>query len=196
MYNHNHSNLRVMTIREVSEYLKIPLSTLYELVKKGKIRGVKIGRHWRFLEEDILHYLRNGCHPSDGQHPETNFREMERRQHPRINAESSAKLTVHLSSQSGIGKEGMIRNFSEGGMIFVYTESQANTEESGTHGPKAKPGVGDPIKISFEVPGKTPRSVELEGRVIHRFTNGKIAVGIKFRNISEEDRGAIRNYVG
>ncbi|MBI3306795.1 MAG: helix-turn-helix domain-containing protein [Candidatus Omnitrophica bacterium] len=45
---------RIMTIREVSEYLKIPVSTLYSLSKKGIIRGVKLGKCWRYLETDIL----------------------------------------------------------------------------------------------------------------------------------------------
>ena len=49
---------RVMSIKEVSEFLKIPLSTIYELAYKGKLRGVKFGRHWRFLEEDILSYFK------------------------------------------------------------------------------------------------------------------------------------------
>jgi len=49
---------KVMTVKEVSDFLKIPLSTIYDLVQKGKIRGVKFGKHWRFLEEDILAYFR------------------------------------------------------------------------------------------------------------------------------------------
>ena len=57
MNNRDQPEQRVMTIKQVSEYLKIPASTIYELAKKGKIRGVKLGKHWRFLEEDILSYL-------------------------------------------------------------------------------------------------------------------------------------------
>ena len=54
---------RVMTIGEVSEYLRIPISTVYSLAQKGKLKGVKAGRHWRFLEEEIVNYLRgNGVH--------------------------------------------------------------------------------------------------------------------------------------
>jgi len=49
---------RVMSVKEVSDFLKIPISTIYDLAKKGKIRGAKFGRHWRFLEEDILSYFR------------------------------------------------------------------------------------------------------------------------------------------
>ena len=49
---------KVLTIYEVSELLRIPASTIYDLAKKGRIRGVKFGKHWRFLEEDILGYFK------------------------------------------------------------------------------------------------------------------------------------------
>ncbi len=51
-------NRKIMTIEEVSAFLRIPASTIYELAKKGKIRGVKFGKHWRFLEEDILGFFK------------------------------------------------------------------------------------------------------------------------------------------
>jgi len=53
----------ILTIQEVSEYLQIPVSTLYYLAQKRKIPGAKIGRHWRFLREEISNYLR-GEEPS------------------------------------------------------------------------------------------------------------------------------------
>ncbi|MBI3313414.1 MAG: helix-turn-helix domain-containing protein [Candidatus Omnitrophica bacterium] len=43
-----------MTVQEVSEYLKIPVSTLYVLSKKRLIPAAKVGKHWRYLESDIL----------------------------------------------------------------------------------------------------------------------------------------------
>lgn len=60
MKNQDASGKRIMTIKELSDYLRIPLSTIYDLTKKGKIRGVKFGKHWRFLEDEILDYLRFG----------------------------------------------------------------------------------------------------------------------------------------
>ena len=50
---------KVMTIGEVSEFLKIPVSTLYVLAQQGRLRGAKFGRQWRFLEEDILNHFRS-----------------------------------------------------------------------------------------------------------------------------------------
>ena len=47
----------VMTIEELAAYLKIPKSTLYKLVREGKIPSQKIGRHWRFRKGAIDHWL-------------------------------------------------------------------------------------------------------------------------------------------
>lgn len=49
----------VLTIGELSAYLKIPKSTLYKLVREDKIPSQKIGRHWRFLKRAIDHWLEN-----------------------------------------------------------------------------------------------------------------------------------------
>ena len=35
----------VLTIEELSIYLKIPKSTLYKLVREGKVPSQKVGRH-------------------------------------------------------------------------------------------------------------------------------------------------------
>jgi excisionase family DNA binding protein len=47
----------VLTIQELAVYLKIPKSTLYKLVREGKIPSQKIGRHWRFRKGAIDHWL-------------------------------------------------------------------------------------------------------------------------------------------
>lgn len=47
----------VLTIEELSAYLKIPRSTLYKLAREGKIPSQKIGRHWRFRKETIDRWL-------------------------------------------------------------------------------------------------------------------------------------------
>ncbi|MEW6137998.1 MAG: helix-turn-helix domain-containing protein [Thermodesulfobacteriota bacterium] len=47
----------VLTIDELSVYLKIPKSTLYKLVREGKVPSQKIGRHWRFGKKAIDRWL-------------------------------------------------------------------------------------------------------------------------------------------
>jgi excisionase family DNA binding protein len=47
----------ILTVDEIADYLKIPRSTIYKLVREGKIPAQKIGRHWRFRKEAIVHWL-------------------------------------------------------------------------------------------------------------------------------------------
>ena len=47
----------VLTIEELSVYLKIPKSTLYKLVREGRVPSQKVGRHWRFRKETIDRWL-------------------------------------------------------------------------------------------------------------------------------------------
>lgn len=43
----------IMTIKEVSEYLKLAEKTAYRLAAQGKIPGFKIGGSWRFRRSEI-----------------------------------------------------------------------------------------------------------------------------------------------
>jgi excisionase family DNA binding protein len=49
----------VLTIEDLSVYLKISKSTLYKLVREGKVPCQKVGRHWRFHKEAIERWLGN-----------------------------------------------------------------------------------------------------------------------------------------
>jgi excisionase family DNA binding protein len=56
----------VLTIDELSEYLKIPKSTLYKLLQEGKIPGQKVGRHWRFHRDVIDRWLGDNKKAGEG----------------------------------------------------------------------------------------------------------------------------------
>jgi len=49
----------VLKIEEISKWLRIPKSTIYKLCLEGQIPGTKIGRHWRFVREDIEIWLKD-----------------------------------------------------------------------------------------------------------------------------------------
>jgi excisionase family DNA binding protein len=42
-----------MTIKELSEYLKLNEKTAYRLASEGKIPGFKVGGSWRFRRDEI-----------------------------------------------------------------------------------------------------------------------------------------------
>jgi excisionase family DNA binding protein len=54
----------VLTIEELSAYLKVPKSTLYKLVREGKVPCQKVGRHWRFHKNAIDVWLQEHPEPS------------------------------------------------------------------------------------------------------------------------------------
>jgi excisionase family DNA binding protein len=47
----------ILTLRELSEYLKIAEKTLYAYAVKGQVPGIKIGGNWRFRKSDIEVWL-------------------------------------------------------------------------------------------------------------------------------------------
>jgi len=57
--NNMHENRpgEILTLEELSSYLKIPKSTIYKLVREGKIPAQKVGRHWRFRKQAIDRWL-------------------------------------------------------------------------------------------------------------------------------------------
>jgi excisionase family DNA binding protein len=55
----------VMTIADLSKYLKISRSTLYKLAQEGKLPAQKVGRHWRFHKEVIDGWLAQGTKRSN-----------------------------------------------------------------------------------------------------------------------------------
>jgi len=48
---------QVMTLEELSHYLKLPKSTVYKLVQEGRIPGQKLGKQWRFGKQAIDQWL-------------------------------------------------------------------------------------------------------------------------------------------
>jgi excisionase family DNA binding protein len=51
---------KILTAKEVAEYLQLTEITIYKYVTEGKIPGYKIGSRWRFEKEKIDELLKNG----------------------------------------------------------------------------------------------------------------------------------------
>jgi excisionase family DNA binding protein len=50
----------IMTVEEVSEYLKLAQSTIYKLLSEGKLPGRKIGGSWRFSRRALDEWIEGG----------------------------------------------------------------------------------------------------------------------------------------
>ena len=46
-------NSHVMTVKELSDYLKVHPSTVYRQLKRGQLPAFKVGSDWRFNVESI-----------------------------------------------------------------------------------------------------------------------------------------------
>jgi excisionase family DNA binding protein len=47
----------ILTVKEVSELLKIHHSTVYRMIREGIIPAFKIGPDWRFQRDQIVHWI-------------------------------------------------------------------------------------------------------------------------------------------
>ncbi len=48
---------KVMTIKEVADYLGVHTSTIYKYAQSGTIPAFKIGSDWRFSQKHIDHWI-------------------------------------------------------------------------------------------------------------------------------------------
>jgi len=52
------ADAEILTIREVSEYLKVTERTIYRLAAAKKVPGFKVGGAWRFSKAEIDQWIR------------------------------------------------------------------------------------------------------------------------------------------
>ena len=50
-------NQDILTVKELCELLRIHSSTLYKLLRQGKIPSFRIGKEWRFRKDVITRWL-------------------------------------------------------------------------------------------------------------------------------------------
>jgi len=50
----------IMTVDEVSDYLRLAQSTVYKLLNEGKLPGRKVGGSWRFSRQVLDEWIKMG----------------------------------------------------------------------------------------------------------------------------------------
>jgi excisionase family DNA binding protein len=50
---------KLITAKELAQFLKLSESTIYKLASNGEIPGLKIGDSWRFDQQDIESLIRS-----------------------------------------------------------------------------------------------------------------------------------------
>lgn len=50
-------NIKLYTIKEVQDILRVTRRTLYSCIKDGRLHAIKVGRYWRVPEESLRLFL-------------------------------------------------------------------------------------------------------------------------------------------
>lgn len=56
---------RLLTVPEAAGYLRVSVATVYRLLRRGAMPGVKVGKSWRIPQATLDAYL-GATHPSTG----------------------------------------------------------------------------------------------------------------------------------
>lgn len=54
------TDIKLFTLDEVADILKVTKRTLYNYIKAGKLPAVKIGKYWRVSEENLKAFIETG----------------------------------------------------------------------------------------------------------------------------------------
>lgn len=52
--------MKVYTLEELVELLKVTKRTLYNYIKEGKLKAVKMGKYWRVTQKQLDAFLNEG----------------------------------------------------------------------------------------------------------------------------------------
>ena len=53
-------SFKLYTIDEIAEILKVTQRTVYNYIKSGSLKAIKIGKYWRVRHEDLALFLETG----------------------------------------------------------------------------------------------------------------------------------------
>lgn len=53
-------DIRVYTLDEVADILKVTKRTLYNYIKAGTLKAVKVGKYWRVSEDNLQEFILKG----------------------------------------------------------------------------------------------------------------------------------------
>lgn len=58
-------NIKVYTIQEISDLLKVTIRTLYTYIKNGRLKANKIGGKWIVTEQDLKDFIEGKTNKAD-----------------------------------------------------------------------------------------------------------------------------------
>ena len=67
------SEIKVYTLDEVADILKVSRRTLYTYVKEGKLPAVKMGKYWRVSQESLQAFISTGTTAAEAKRANTDL---------------------------------------------------------------------------------------------------------------------------
>lgn len=189
----NQTNLyeqkKLLTAVEVGNRLRISLSTVHHLTRTGQIRAVKVGKQWRYVEEDVEHYLWGGF---DYRKQIQERRKSDRRVYPRISCfiQGVADISTPNTTSKKWEGNGTAVNISEGGMLFEIAESEPAENVKATLSDQVSICLYFPSSVSQKIDG-----IDLEGKIARFDNNSHLRFGIFFDELSLEANRIIQHYI-
>jgi excisionase family DNA binding protein len=55
----SNTKVQILNVSELSEYLRVHKTTIYRMLREGRLPGFRIGSDWRFSVEAIDQWLRD-----------------------------------------------------------------------------------------------------------------------------------------
>jgi len=181
----------LLTAHEVSELLRIPLSTVYYLTQQKQLKCVRIGKHIRYRQEDIQSHINPA--ESAQSFPENikasqNLFEANQRQLPRLNTHIACQFTVVIPGWKTIRGKAAIRKMSEAGVYLrkVNCECEGGELEQ-----------DDPVILQFDLLGEVQgRVMRVDQNPTQGGQNGPVGMFIEFRQLSKEAKKKIQGFLG
>jgi excisionase family DNA binding protein len=62
-------NNTLLTAKQAQELLKVDRTTIYRMLKDGRLNGVKVGQHWRFFTSELNDLLAGARRPGENEVP-------------------------------------------------------------------------------------------------------------------------------
>lgn len=59
--------MRLLTAEQVSEQFQLKVRQVKELARQGRIPAIKVGKVWRFPEDSLRDWMKNGEVPGNGE---------------------------------------------------------------------------------------------------------------------------------
>ena len=53
-------NEQILTVSDVAKFLKIPQSSVYKLIHSGGLPAYKVGKHFRFVQDEVKDWVQQG----------------------------------------------------------------------------------------------------------------------------------------